>query len=165
MDVWNAGKPRKLLAMIRVPHNKVAVVPITDPDMTASGLLVIPDVAKQRCDQGIVKYVGDSVQEIKVGDYVLFSGYSGTVVIIEGEGEFIILPEEFVTCRIDPPDTDIAGLYFRSREGEYFTATYEMVASLMARAYEDMRMPTRLKHVSVIDSRPKKEEYDKLRGG
>lgn len=151
--------------MIRVPHNKVAVSPISDPDRTASGLLYIPDVGKQRCDQGIVKYVGSDVQEITVGDYVLFSGYSGTTVIIEGEGNLIILPEEFITCRIDPPDTNINGLYFRTSSGEYFTATYEMAVEVIAQQFVDDRMSDRLKTKNMIDSRPKGKDYDKLRGG
>lgn len=122
--------------MVRLTGTKVAVTPIYDPDKTSSGLW-IPDHAKERVDQGIVKYVGSEVEGVKIGDYVLFSGWTGTLVNLEGEGQLIILPEEFITCMVEAPDSDIPGLYFRDREGNYFTATYEMTMHLIADAFQN----------------------------
>ena len=121
--------------MIKVPARKVAVEPIFDPDKI--GHIYVPDQAKERCDQGIVKYVGEKVRELGVGDYVLFSGYSGTLVNLEGEGRLIILPESFVVARIYPAGTPIAGLYFKDRDGEFFEATYEEAFHLIAQATEE----------------------------
>jgi len=121
--------------MIRLVGNKIAVEPFFDPDKIGS--LYVPEQAKERCDQGIVKYVGPDVEDLQVGDYVLFSGWTGTLVRLEDEGMFIILPEDFVTCLIAPPTTDVPGLYFKDKDGEYWTATHEMVFQLVTRAMQN----------------------------
>lgn len=91
------------LKMIKLTKKQIAVIPITDPDKI--GHIYIPDIAKQRVDNGVVKYIGPDVQEIRIGDHVLFSGYTGTLVTIEGEGALIIMHEQDVMCRLfdDPP--------------------------------------------------------------
>jgi chaperonin GroES len=125
--------------MLRIPRKKIACKPLFDPDMTSSGLLYIPDTAKERCDQGIVKYVGDECRLVKPGDHVLFSGYTGTLMSLEDEGLIIILPEEFVVAVIEErsEDHDVPGLYFRDTDGVYWTATYEMTIDLLARAINE----------------------------
>ena len=119
--------------MIRIPRGKIGVDPMFDPD-TSPGGIIIPDVAKDKCDQGIVRYVGEDVRDIKVGDHVLFSAYTGTTVRIDGEGLFIILYAEFVTCVIESPDTEIPGLFFVDREGQYWPAPREMATTFIADA-------------------------------
>jgi co-chaperonin GroES (HSP10) len=121
-----------------MPKNKIAVEPLFDPDMTASGLLYIPDQAKERCDQGLVKYIGKGCEdEFEIGDHVLFSGYAGTLVRLQGEGLLIILSKRFVTAKIAKQESlDVEGLYFIDRDGEYFPASYEQATALMARALE-----------------------------
>lgn len=104
--------------MIRLSENKIAVSPIFDPDKSPGGIY-IPEQAKDRCDQGIVKYIGPEVKDIKVGDYVLFSGYTGTLVSLEDEGLLIIFREEFVTCRIEPENVVIPGLFFKVKAESY----------------------------------------------
>lgn len=156
--------------MIQVHGNKIACVPLFDPDKTASGLLYVPDIAKERCDQGIVKYIGSKVEWVKPGDHILFSGYTGTLVSIEGEGLVIIVPEDFVNAKIFSPDHDVPGLYFRDQDGSYFTATYEMAVELMARAREQT---DGFKNMSALDrtgrkhkiytTKPKPEEYERMR--
>lgn len=122
-----------------LPH-RVAVQPIFDPDMTSSGLLWVPETAKERCDQGIVKYVGKDVELVEPGDYVFFSGYTGTAFQIEGEGVLIIMHDEFITAKIvgdDVLNTDIPGLFFKTVDGKYLLCTYELAIDLIARAMED----------------------------
>lgn len=119
--------------MIRLIRDQVAVVPVFDPDKTPGGLY-IPDIAKQKCDQGLVKYVAPDVKELKIGDYVLFPAYSGNVMRLEGEGLVIIISEEFVACIIDPPETEIPGLFFKDKDGTYWEATYEIAIELCSRA-------------------------------
>lgn len=128
--------------MIQLNAKKIAVVPLFDP--LTHGSLYLPEQSRERCDQGIVKYVGASVKEIRIGDHVIFSGYTGTLLELEGEGLLIVLPERFVTARIgydgaEVVATDIPGLYFRGVGGEYFTATYEQAMNLIARGIEDSK--------------------------
>lgn len=130
--------------MIKVIGRNIAVEPRFDANVSPGGI-IIPEMAQERCDQGIVKYIGPDVIDIKVGDYVLFSGYTGTNVRLEDEGILIILNEEFVTCLIYPPDTDIPGLFFRSKEGEYFTATYEMAMRVIMDAFQTPEFDKRFK--------------------
>jgi co-chaperonin GroES (HSP10) len=140
--------------MINIPGNKVACTPIFDPDKI--GRIYIPDMAKERCDQGIVKYIGPKCEWVKVNDYVLFSGYTGTLVRLEGEGLLIIMPEDFVTCVIESPNTDIPGLYFREKNGDYFTATYEQAIEMIAKGIESAEWH---KSFKVKSERPKLNEY------
>lgn len=101
--------------MIKLTGNRVAVTPILDPDKSSGGIW-IPDVAKERSDQGIVKYVGPDVKNLKPGDYILFSGYTGTVVNFgDVEGVLIFFREEFAVCKLGNVNTAIPGLYFRER--------------------------------------------------
>lgn len=102
--------------MISLTENKIAISPLRDPDMTASGRLYIPDVAKERCDQGIVKHIGPKVKDVKIGDHVLFGGYDGVMVNIEGEGSLIILREQFIKTKfLHSVDPSVPGLYFRAK--------------------------------------------------
>ena len=139
--------------MIRLPLNKIAVEPVQDPDKIGS--IWVPDAAKERCDQGIVKYIGPDVKWIEVGDYVLFSGYTGQTIALEDEGVFIVLPEDFVVAKIDPPNTTISGLYFKDEDGSYFTANYEQAFYLMAKAMQRLGLSEQIKIKNLIDSRPK----------
>ena len=84
------------LVMLR---DKLAVIPLKDPDM--GGSLYIPEKAKQRPDQGIVKYRGPRCEEIRVGHHVVFSNYTGTKVSVEDEGELYIMREPDVIALMD----------------------------------------------------------------
>lgn len=101
--------------MIKLTTDKIAVTPIDDPSISRGGI-IIPEMAKERCDQGIVKYIGPDVQDVKVGMYILFSGYTGELVHVEGEGRIIIFPEKFAVCElVEPANVDVPGLYFKSK--------------------------------------------------
>jgi co-chaperonin GroES (HSP10) len=77
---------------LRLTHDRIAVIPITDPDRY--GKIIAPEEAKQRPDQGVVIYKGDSVSEVKVGDHVIFSGYAGNKVTLAEHGVYIMLKEK-----------------------------------------------------------------------
>lgn len=100
--------------MLKLTGSKIAIQAVFDPDKTPGGLY-IPDIAKERCDQGIVKYIGPKVRDLKVGDYVLFGGYDGTTIRLEGEGVLILMREQAVKCIIGDIGTDVPGLYFKAR--------------------------------------------------
>lgn len=86
--------------------DKIAVIPISDPDMVGS--LHIPFQAKQRVDQGIVKYRGPKCKHLRVGMHVLFSGYTGTKIAVEDEGELYIMREPDVVALIDDEEATTA---------------------------------------------------------
>lgn len=170
--------------MIRLTGNKIAVTPIFDPTLVGEEYsvrpgatvrlsdgevvtmgapvgLIIPDDARERCDQGIVKYVGPKVKDVRIGDYVIFSGYVGTLINVDDE-RLIIMPEEFCQAVLEAPTTDIAGVYFLGHDGVYYTATYEMIFEMIGRAFKDAEWH---KQIKVTAFAPKREEYDKLRAG
>lgn len=100
--------------MLTLLRNEVAVSPRYDPDVSPGGI-IIPSQAKERCDQGVVKYLGPKTEFLLPGDHVLFSGYDGTLARVDGEEVLIILPETKIVCILNPPSHDIHGLYFKSR--------------------------------------------------
>src|SRR5215203_7059395 len=141
--------------MIQLYRNRVAITPIFDRDTSASGRIIIPEEARDRCDQGIVKYIGPEVRDLKIGDYVLFSGYSGDMVRLEDEGKLIIMPETQVQCvLLEPPTIEVPGLYHRdASSGEYFPATSEQAFELIAEAY------THSGHAYQVHG-PRRNEYE-----
>lgn len=142
----------------------VACVPMYDPEYY--GQIIIPKSAQERCDQGLVKYIGSEVDLVQPGDHVLFGGYTGTAMELEGEGILIILPEDFVTAKIESPDTEIRGLYFLGSDGKFFPATYEIGMNIIAKGLSEsphFRDFKAFNVVSGLDQRPTRADYDKLR--
>jgi len=74
--------------------NRVAILQKSAEQVTASGL-VIPTTAQEKPQQGEVVAVGSKVEDIAVGDNVIYSKYAGTTLTINGE-EYIVLSEEDV---------------------------------------------------------------------
>lgn len=147
--------------MLNLLANKVAIIPIRDPDKIGS--LWVPDQAKERTDQGIVKYIGPKCKYVKIGDYVAFSGYSGTLFNIQDPErpqeiveDVIIIDEEFIVAVMDDlEDSTVPGLFFQAADGEYFRATYEMAMHLMGRMRgEQYNFDIKTPHL-------RQEEYDK----
>lgn len=121
--------------MLTLNGSKIAVEPLKEPDKIGS--IHILEQSKSRANQGIVKYIGPDVSSsIEVGDHVLFGGYSGTTIHLEGEGHLIILQEEFIQAILHDDILTVPGLFFRIRnmenqgELEYYPASYEMAISL-----------------------------------
>ncbi len=156
--------------MLKLPRNRVACVPIFDSSDSGisgtekgSGTIELLDEYRERVDQGIVKYIGAGVTREKngfgIGDMVIFSGYSGEIVSIEGEGLFIILPARFVVASIEPEPTVVSGLYFKLSSpasaslDEYFPATYEKAVELIAKALGETSV------IKVAKDRPDLEDY------
>lgn len=79
---------------LRLLRDLIAVAPLGDPDKIGS--IFVPQQAKQRTDQGIVMYRGPQCKELRVGDHVFFSGYTGTKVYLEEHGELIFMSEQDV---------------------------------------------------------------------
>ncbi len=86
---------------IRPLHDRVLVKRLDEEERTAGGLY-IPDAAKEKPIQAKVIAVGSGKRDkdgqvqaldVKAGDKVLFSKYSGTEVKIDGE-EHLIMRED-----------------------------------------------------------------------
>lgn len=143
--------------MFQLYDTKVAIIPLFDRDMTPSGRLYIPEIAKERCDQGIVKYCGPNCKWLKPGDYVLFSGYTGAAIHDEHEGTLLIFREEFAAAIIADEkvdNTEVPGLYFRGVDGVYFPANYEQAMTLIAKAIEEAPWRATFKSRDMKDYRP-----------
>lgn len=93
---------------IRPLHDRILVKRLEGEDKTAGGLY-IPDTAKEKPIQGKVIAVGAGKRdkegksipvEVKAGDKVLFSKYSGTEVKIEGE-EHLIMREDDILAVLE----------------------------------------------------------------
>ncbi|HHW18225.1 MAG TPA: co-chaperone GroES [Firmicutes bacterium] len=86
--------------MLKPLADRVVVKPVQAEEKTKGGI-VLPDTAKEKPQEGEVVAVGPGrvlengtklAPEVKVGDRVIYSKYSGTEVKIEGE-EYLIIRE------------------------------------------------------------------------
>jgi chaperonin GroES len=73
-----------------------------EADEQMRGGIIIPDTAKEKPQQALVKAVGDGqilengvrvAVDVKAGDRILFGKYSGSEIKIDGE-EYLILKED-----------------------------------------------------------------------
>ncbi len=90
---------------VRPLKDRIILRRLESEQKTAGGL-IIPDSAKEKAQEGEVVAVGvgkttDAGKvvplEVKVGDKVLFSKYSGTEIKIEGD-EYLILREDDISA-------------------------------------------------------------------
>ncbi len=93
---------------IRPLHDRVLIKRLDEESKTTGGLF-IPDTAKEKPIQGKVIAVGSGKRDkdgkvvaldVKAGDKVLFSKYSGTEVKIDGD-EHLIMREEDLLAVLD----------------------------------------------------------------
>ena len=93
---------------IRPLHDRILVKRLEEESKTAGGLF-IPDAAKEKPIQAKVIAVGSGKRdkdgkvhalEVKAGDRILFSKYSGTEVKIDGE-EHLIMREDDILAILD----------------------------------------------------------------
>ena len=93
---------------VRPLYDRILIKRVDEEEKTAGGLF-IPDTAKEKPQQGIVVAVGaGKVQEdgslrkleIKAGDKILFSKYSGNDIKIDGT-EHLILREDDVLAVLE----------------------------------------------------------------
>jgi chaperonin GroES len=89
-------------------HDRVVVRRIESEEKTIGGI-IIPDIAKEKPQEGEVVAVGPGARneqgelvplELKAGDHVLFGKWSGTEVKIDGE-DLLIMKESDVLGVID----------------------------------------------------------------
>ena len=85
-----------------VPLGANVVIKRLPAEEVTAGGIVLPDGAREKPRQGRVLSIGDGVlldngsrarHQVSEGDRVLFGGYSGTEVMVNGE-EFLIMNEK-----------------------------------------------------------------------
>jgi len=93
---------------VRPLYDRILVKRIEEETKTAGGLF-IPDTAKEKPQEALVVSVGNGklqddgklrALEVKAGDKVLFSKYSGNEIKIDGE-EHLILKEDDVLAVLE----------------------------------------------------------------
>lgn len=73
--------------------NRVLVERVEEATTTASGI-IIPDNAKEKPSQGKIVAIGSDVEEIEVGNVVVFGKYVGNELSIDGTEYLIIEADE-----------------------------------------------------------------------
>lgn len=88
---------------VRPLHDRILVRRMAEEEKTSGGI-IIPDTAKEKPQRGEVVATGSGrftedgktlPLEVKVGDKILFSKYSGTELKLDGK-EFLMMREEDV---------------------------------------------------------------------
>jgi chaperonin GroES len=84
-------------------HDRILVRRVGEQETTSTGI-IIPDVAKDKPQEGEVLAVGKGKinedgkvlpLDVKAGDRILFGKYSGTDIVFDGE-EYLIMREDEV---------------------------------------------------------------------
>lgn len=90
---------------VRPLRDRVVIRRLDEQHKTAGGLY-IPDTAKEKAQEGEIMAVGTGrvlddgksvALDVRVGDRVLFSKYSGTDIKIDGE-DYLVLREDDISC-------------------------------------------------------------------
>lgn len=103
---------------------------------TRYGLIVIPDAAKEKPQEGIVRAVGEGriskktgkrlAMDVKVGDRVLFAKYAGTANKIGSSEDLLIMREDDIMAVIDQSETMDAETSQLYGLGEYGGLNYDL---------------------------------------
>ena len=97
-----------MASKVRPLHNRIIVQRIKEEEKTAGGI-IIPDTAKEKPTEGRVIAAGPGrrdekgnliAMDVKKGDRVLFSKYSGNEVNLDGE-EHLIISEDDVPAILE----------------------------------------------------------------
>ncbi len=93
---------------LRPLHDRILVQRL-EAEETAQGGLIIPDTAKEKPQEGIIKAVGNGKvldngkrleMTLKSGERILFGKYSGSEVRLDDE-EYLIMKEEDVLAVLE----------------------------------------------------------------
>lgn len=96
--------------MILKPLSDHVVLKLVEAEEKTKGGIVLPDTAKDRPQEGEVVAVGPGkvledgtrlTPEVKVGDRVIYSKYSGTEVKIDGEEYLIVRESDILAIKVN----------------------------------------------------------------
>ena len=68
---------------------RLLVKSVEESNTTASGI-IIPDNAKEKPNRAEVLAVGSEVEDVKVGDTVVYGKYAGTELSLDGENYIVL---------------------------------------------------------------------------
>jgi chaperonin GroES len=100
--------PRRAQMKI-VPLNDKIVVERLEADEKTVGGIILPDTAREKPKQGKILALGEGKPledggrakfQVRVGDRVLFTSYSGSEVTIDGK-EYLIMTEDDILAVVD----------------------------------------------------------------
>ncbi len=88
---------------IRPLHDRILIKRINEEEKTKGGI-IIPDSAKEKPQEGKVVAIGKGrfdegkviPMDVKVGDRILFTKYSGNEIKLEGEEHLILKEDEIL---------------------------------------------------------------------
>jgi len=69
--------------------DRLLVKTVEETNTTASGI-IIPDNAKEKPNRAEVVAIGSEVEDVNVGDTVVYGKYSGTELVLDGS-DYIVL--------------------------------------------------------------------------
>jgi len=87
------------MTLIKPLGKRVVIEPIKPKEVTVSGL-VIPQSAQSETNEAIVIDVSNSVEDVKVGDRVIYSAYGGTKVEYDGRS-FMVMEFADLICIVE----------------------------------------------------------------
>ena len=103
---------------VRPLHDRLLVKRIEEKE-AAKGGIIIPDSAKEKPQEGVVVAAGQGKKndkgervplDVKVGDRILWSKYSGTDLPIKiADEDYLIVREEEVLCVLEAAKHSAAG--------------------------------------------------------
>jgi len=86
------------------PINAHVLVKPSEPVKTTPGGIHLPDTAKEGHSEGKVTAVAeDATEEVAVGDRVVYKGFSGTEIALDGE-KYALLPSEDLLAKYEAAD-------------------------------------------------------------
>lgn len=103
-----AKKPQPKVTSTLIPLGDRVVVKVDKPEEVSLGGIVIPSVAQDRSQQGLVTAVGAghvlasgelAPLEVQVGNKVIFNSYAGVDVKV-GEDDLLVLQEKDILAVI-----------------------------------------------------------------
>jgi len=84
---------------LQVLGTRVLVKPNKNEEVTKSGI-VIPELAQEKPQRGKVLGIGSEVEDVKIGDFVIYPMYTGSDVVLEDNSE-VLLIQEFDILAVD----------------------------------------------------------------
>lgn len=75
------------------PLNKRVLIKCANETKTTASGIIIPDNAKEKPQHGEVFAVASDIKDVKIGDKVVFSKYSGTEIKLD-DGTYLVLNYE-----------------------------------------------------------------------
>jgi chaperonin GroES len=98
------GRKETTIMKVKPLQDRILVKRVEEQE-TIKGGIIIPDTAKEKPQEGIVKAVGNGKVlengtklnlEVKEGDRILFGKYSGTEIKVDGEDYLIVKEDEIL---------------------------------------------------------------------